>query len=498
MSGTSTSKFTASGTVPNQGALGDYHRFNFEDTNPHVRLQAYSQYAPTSNNTSTINIETRNYNYSGFRWHHTTQSTDINSFGSFAFQSFVGDGEGVNVIGFNGSQINMYFPVYLSGLLDLGNNKINNLATPAVSTDAATKGYVDSTLGASTITLTGDVTGSGVLGTPFAATIASRLNQIPTPTGAVSMNSQKITSLANGTVSADGVNLGQLNSAISAGTITLTGNVTGSGTVGTPFATTIATTLNNIPIATGAININSKNMNSVGNVGIGVASPAVPIHFANVVADCKIGLYRAANDFQVYGFGVLGNTLKYSVDGPASSHVFYCGASSTTSTELFRVAGAGYATVSGGDGTFYSRVPSATWFKTSNALATGVSANTWTKANSSTGLSVTPVQFTVAANKLTFTGSDLGTDCTGMFSASVVLTHISGTPKLGLAVYLNGLAQQGCVSYVNPTAVGNLYNLSITPTLVTLSPGDYLEIFVLASNANTITVTEMCLSFSAC
>lgn len=45
--------------------------------------------------------------------------------------------------------------------IDLNSNKIINLATPTLATDGATKGYVDSAVGGSSITLTGAVTGSG-------------------------------------------------------------------------------------------------------------------------------------------------------------------------------------------------------------------------------------------------------------------------------------------------------------------------------------------------
>lgn len=65
----------------------------------------------------------------------------------------------------------------------------------------------------------------------------------------------------------------------------------------------------------------------------------------------KINLYETANnDHQFYGFGVNASTLRYQVDSSASSHVFYCGGSPTTSAELFRINGTGICVtpVSGG------------------------------------------------------------------------------------------------------------------------------------------------------
>ena len=733
MSGTSTSKFTAATTVPNQESWGDYQRFNFSDTFPHVKLQAYSKFVPTSTNTSTISIETRNFRYAGFRLLQFSQSSDVNQFGSFYFQSFVADGAGINIFGFDGVNFDIYAPIdansnkisnlspgiagtdavnfnqlravvgagtitltgnvtgsgvldipfattivstlnnipvatgaininsqsivsignlgvgvasptfplqfaqtindckialyssfsnsfqvygfgVLGGILkysvdssasshvfycgssattstelfrisgnarinvyntlDMGSAKITSLATGVSSTDAANVGNITTAIAAipsGTITLIGNVTGSGTTGTPFSTTIVSALNQIPVPTASVAMggfkltglgtgtlgtdgvnltqmnaaissgvssgtvtlignvtgsgtvgssfsttlalrlnqiltpNSDvamggfKITGLATGTAGADGVNLTQMNSAISAGTITLTGNVTGTGTVGTPFATTIVSTLNNIPLATGTVNLNSQNLGSVGNLGLGVASPLYPLQFASALGDCKICLYPgAANNFQVYGFGVLGGILKYSVDNSSSSHVFYCGASTTTSTELFKISGTGYATVLGGTGTIYSRVPSATWFKTGGSSATVAAANTWIKAVMTSSLNPPNRQFTTSTNRITFTGSDLAANCVGMFSATAVLSPSSGTPKLGLAVYLNGTAALGCQAYASPTTVGGLYTLSISSTMCALNPADFLEIWVLSSTATTITVSEMSLSFKAC
>jgi hypothetical protein len=187
MSGTSSSKFTAATTVPNQESWGAYQRFDFADTFPHVKLQAYSEFVPTSNNTSTINIETRNSRFAGFRFQQLSQTADVNQFGSFHLQSFVSDGDGTDIFSFDGTDFDLYYPV------DVNNNIIKNLSPGVAGTDAVNVNQLNSAISASTITLTGNVTGSGTVGTPFATTIASRLNQIPTPTGNVSLNSQKIT-----------------------------------------------------------------------------------------------------------------------------------------------------------------------------------------------------------------------------------------------------------------------------------------------------------------
>lgn len=496
MSGTSPSKFTAATTVPNQESWGNYQRFNFSDTFPHVKLQAYSQFVPTPINTSTINIETRNSRYAGFRFQQLSQSSDANQFGSFYFQSFIGDDVGVNIFGFDGTNFDIYVPI------DVNSNKISNLLPGVAGTDAVNLNQLSAVVAAGTITLTGNVTGSGVLNTPFATTLALRLNQITAPNASVSMSSQKLTSLANGTVSADAVNLGQMNtaisSAVSAGTITLTGNVTGSGTVGSPFATTIVSKLNQIPIPTGAVNINSQDIGNVGNLGIGVASPTFPIQFANATADCKIALYPGAgNAFQCYGFGVLGSTLKYSVDSSASSHIFYCGASSTTSTELFRIAGTGYATASEGDGTFYCRVPSIQININGSATTTALSSFTWTKLNmTSTTAATGSVQFTTTANRITFTGSDLGDPCVGIAMASVTI-QLSTVTDINLLIYKNGSPVNQTLCWLSNKSTSVPVTVTLPAAMVTLSPGDYLEVWA-SGTGTTATTNTLNLTFMAC
>jgi len=79
-----------------------------------------------------------------------------------------------------------------------------------------------------------------------------------------------------------------------------------------------------------------------GNVGIGLTQPHAPLQFAAVTASRKIVLYENQNDdHQYYGFGVNANVLRYQVDLPVSSHIFYAGTSSTTSNELLRIQGNG-------------------------------------------------------------------------------------------------------------------------------------------------------------
>lgn len=416
------SKLTPASLSPDLQINGGCQRWNFNIYNPLVKVQAFSKFVPTFMVNSIINIETRNYRYSGFRFKQTSTYLDDYPFGIFSFQNFVGDGDGTDIWSFDGNNFSIKYPV------DVNNQQIKNVLAPTADTDAANKSYVD---------------------------------------------------------------------AIASGAITLTGNVTGSGVLGTPFTTTIASTLNNIPLATGSVNMNSQNIINSGNVGIGVAAPTTPLQFSNATTDCKIALYKATtNNFQVFGLGVTTNTLKYSVDSSTSSHVFYCGASTTTSTELFRIAGTGYATVKGGVGTFYSRFPSV-HISLSSGTTTTTPAAVWTKLAGTTTASVGAVQFTTSSNRITFTGSHLAAACVGMVSGSAVL-KLSTVSSINICIYKNGttiLTSSNCV--VTSTSVSVGVSITIPSIMVSLSPGDYLEVWALSTGV-TITTQFLNLSFVAC
>lgn len=82
------------------------------------------------------------------------------------------------------------------------------------------------------------------------------------------------------------------------------------------------------------------------NVGIGNGTPNAPLQFANNVANRKIVLYQGPNnDHQFYGLGVNNLVFRYQVDATTADHVFYAGASTTTSNELMRIKGNGNVTI---------------------------------------------------------------------------------------------------------------------------------------------------------
>lgn len=184
-----TTSFTVRGIIPDHPVQGFYQRLTFNKYTPVAKVQASSKFVPTAISDSVINYETRNYQYSGFRFKHVSALSDVNAFGSFKLQSFIGDGDGTDVFGFNGTDFSLEFP------FDVKNNRIKNVATPVDGTDAANKDYVLSMASGGSVALTGNVTGTGVVGTPFATTITSKLNEIPLATSTVNLNNQPLTNV---------------------------------------------------------------------------------------------------------------------------------------------------------------------------------------------------------------------------------------------------------------------------------------------------------------
>lgn len=114
--------------------------------------------------------------------------------------------------------------------VNFNNNKLINLGPPTLATDGATKGYVDTAIGgiSTTVTLQGDVSGSGDTASPINTTLNKKLNEIAAPTSDVSLNNKKITNLSTPTSSNDAVNKSYTDSATnitgSSNEINITGN----------------------------------------------------------------------------------------------------------------------------------------------------------------------------------------------------------------------------------------------------------------------------------
>jgi hypothetical protein len=135
------SVITVAGINPILNILGATQQFNY--TQPLSLLQVNNNYIPTALVSSQFNMEYRNNLLSGFRWIHLTNNTDTH--GSLTLQSFVNaQSSGINIMTFTESgNINIASPVNMSSGLDLGSNKITNLADAVGPNDAVNFGQLN-------------------------------------------------------------------------------------------------------------------------------------------------------------------------------------------------------------------------------------------------------------------------------------------------------------------------------------------------------------------
>jgi len=224
--------------------------------------------------------------------------------------------------------------------IDLNNNKIINLATPTLATDAANKSYVDSTVSGASITLTGAVTGtgSGTINTTLtpittsqisnfnSSVTAFRLDQFAVPITSLNINSQKIVNLATPTLSTDGANKDYVDNR-PYGIIYMSGNATGTIVAASTFTKVLGTTtiafLNNFTMPvdnqlqyTGTDTINtivsvnisaSHDLLIVNTLGVSIfknGSQVLPANYSyqaiqNVATSLTISVYvqLATNDY---------------------------------------------------------------------------------------------------------------------------------------------------------------------------------------------------------
>lgn len=411
------STITVAGISPTLKVLGATQQFNY--TQELSTFQITNSFIPTGLISSTFNFELRNNLFSGFRWVHSTNNTDTH--GSLTLQSFVNaQTTGINILTFgqNGG-ITLDAPVVISNNLDLNNNKIINLANPTNPQDAATKYYVDNAGG--TITLIGNVTGSGILNTNITTTLNMTLDQIPIPVSNVNLNNQKIINLLDPTLAQDGatknyvdtrtIPISQLAGYVSSSATYLRGD----GVWANFNSAATALRLDQFAIPASNIDLNNNKI-------INLATPTL------------------ATDGATKGY----------VDSRPYSIIYMSG--NTTGTT---VAAATFTKVAG--------------------ITTSAFLNNFTM----------PVD-----NQLQYTGTDtINTIVNVNISASHDLL-VANT--IGVSIFKNGTTQILPANYSYQAVQNVSVSLAIS-VYVQLTTNDYVEVFVNSTNAATILVSDMSL-----
>ena len=158
----------------------------------------------------------------------------------------------------------------------------------------------------------------------------------------------------------------------------------------------------NVTIATGSNLIATNNSHTIGNifttggnVGIGITTPSASLeisttntygqlYLSNTVQNRKLVLWIDSNNIhQFHGFGVNASILRYQVSAVSTNHVFYAGASATSSNELMRITGAGNVVIAGSTST--TAVSAANFYGTNMTIGT---------LNASNGITASNINFT--------------------------------------------------------------------------------------------------------
>lgn len=216
------------------------------------------------------------------------------------------------------------------GLMDLGANRITNVATPTVASDAATKGYVD-----------GLASGTNFIQNQNAAdqTASFRITGSGQLSGPLTLN--------GGTMNlGNGISNMILYNTSGIGAPTLSTRSVGSKVVLYPAvsATTVDMALG---AEAGAMwlsvpnNANDIRFYAANNLLMAIRGNG-SLQINNIISNRKIVLYETApNDHEFAGFGINAGVLRYQSPGTVSDHVFYAATSATTSNELMRIQGNG-------------------------------------------------------------------------------------------------------------------------------------------------------------
>jgi hypothetical protein len=168
------------GIKPNLKILGDTQRFLFEYPNGILRLE---NILPIESNVINLDLDLLNIQEKGYRAGFFSDSSNINGTFHLSSLEYQQNQQNSGIIGsflmtFNENSSDQFL-FYKN--INVNNNRISNVATPDADTDAANKifvvEYVNSVLPVNTVSLLGDITGSGVTGTPINTSLSNVINK---------------------------------------------------------------------------------------------------------------------------------------------------------------------------------------------------------------------------------------------------------------------------------------------------------------------------------
>ena len=200
----------------------------------------------------------------------------------------------------------------------------------------------------------------------------------------------------------------------------------------------------------------------------------------STLANKKIVLKEVANnDHQFFGFGVNTDIARYQTPSVTSDHVFYAGASTTTSNELARITGAGDLII---PGFFYGNHPRGVIYAATGAPNTIPIIATWVKMAATTTTISGREFFYTPSGRLTYIGPR---QIKALVNLSCTLVP-SNAPLINfsISIHKNGVLVVDSQLFVSTT--GARYYPISTSTLITLTPNDYVEAFILSDSTDPV------------
>ena len=162
----------------------------------------------------------------------------------------------------------------------------------------------------------------------------------------------------------------------------------------------------------------------------------------------------------------------------------------TAATERFRITNAGDALF---QQTIYGRRASGCLYMQGNAVATTLTANTWTKiAGTTTSISLNQFSMPVS-NRFQYTSTVLSPILTSV-TASITCNFSAGNASTtrSFAIFKNGVQVTPSVMAEDAASGANL--TFSTTTLISMVTNDYIEVFIQSSNNTNVTVSNLILN----
>ena len=456
------SVITVAGINPILNILGAAQQFNY--TQQLSALQITNSFIPSVGIPSLFDMEYRNNMLSGFRWTHTTTDTDTH--GSLTLQSFVNaQSTGIDIMTF--SESNNF--VILSEL-DLNNNKIINLATPTLPTDAATKAYADSVT-SGLVTLVSDITGSGNVGTNITTTfkqnpifLGTDSLTIPLGTTAQQPGSPTIGMIRyNTTIN----NIEIYNNSVWLSMGTGDGTVT-SITAGTGLDGGVITTAGTIDLANTAVTPGSYTNGDFTVNAQGQLTAASSGGGSGTVTSITAGTGLSGGVITTAGTIDLANTAV--TPGSYTNGSFTVNAQGQLTAASSNLSGV-VASLHMENNAVSTNLPVALTFVKASGVTTSAFLTSFTM----------PVD-----NRLLYTGTQT---ITCLVSVSTSSFTTDNSVDVGVAIYKNGSVVLAPIHHHFSSSGDEANIANIAP--VQFSTNDYIEVFVNADSTTTLTVADL-------